>query len=142
MIVVICRGALGNMAPKRLQKEAPKSQILVVIYGKTVQEEGNEQQQHHPDFSRDLQGDAWTNGSKTAPNEGTLWRIDPKLLQKEGPNSQILVVIYWKRLQEESNEQQWTNSDTSGDLQGDAWKNGSKIAPKEGPEIADASADL
>ena len=34
MIAVICRGALGNMAPKRLHKDAPKSQILVVVCGK------------------------------------------------------------------------------------------------------------
>ena len=42
--VVICKGTLGKMIQERLQKEGPKSQILVLIYGKRVQEESNEQQ--------------------------------------------------------------------------------------------------
>ena len=29
--VVICRATLGKMSPKRLQKEGPKSQILVLF---------------------------------------------------------------------------------------------------------------
>ena len=68
--------------------------------------------------------------------------MGPKRIQKEGPKSQILVVIYRTTLQEESNEQQEDNADFSGDLQGDAWKNDPRKAPKGGPEIADTSADL
>ena len=73
---------------------------------------------------------------------GARGRIGPKRIQKEGPKSQILVVIYRKTLQEESNEQQEEHADFSSDFQGGAWKNDPRKAPKGGPEIADTSADL
>ena len=73
---------------------------------------------------------------------GARGRMGPKRIQKEGPKSQILAVIYRKTLQEESNEQQEENAGFSGDSQGDAWKNDPRKAPKGGPEIVDTSSDL
>ena len=51
------RSTLENGSKKAI-KGGLKSQILVVIYGNTVQDESNEHQQEHVDYSCDLQGDA------------------------------------------------------------------------------------